>query len=61
MYTCSVEKSRKKCRAGGNYRFRADLSLATCCSTSVMMLPGPMAFTLMLYGARESAMHLHRI
>ena len=37
----------------------AALSLATACRTSVMMLPGPMAFTLMPCGAREMAMHLH--
>ena len=37
----------------------AALSAATACSTSVMMLPGPIALTLMLCRASASAMHLH--
>ena len=37
------------------------LLLATACRTSVIMLPGPMAFTLMLCGARETAMHLQSV
>ena len=36
----------------------AALSAATACSTSVMMLPGPIALTLMLCRASASAMHL---
>ncbi len=41
------------------YLFMAALSLATAASTSVMMLPGPIAFTLTLCGARARAIHLH--
>ena len=40
------------------YLFMAALSLATAASTSVMMLPGPMAFTLTLCGAKARAIHL---
>ena len=40
------------------YLFMAALSFATAASTSVMMLPGPMAFTLTLCGARARAIHL---
>ena len=36
----------------------AALSAATACRTSVMMLPGPIALTLMLCRASASAMHL---
>ena len=40
--------------------FMATLSPTTLVSTSVMMLPGPTAFTLILCGASASAMHLQR-
>lgn len=40
------------------YLFMAALSFATAARTSVMMLPGPMAFTLTLCGAKARAMHL---
>ena len=39
----------------------AALSPTTLERTSVMMLPGPMAFTRMPYGASARAMHLHNL
>ena len=45
-------------KAIGDHLFMADLSLATAARTSVMMLPGPIPFTLILWAARESAIHL---
>ena len=39
--------------------FMAALSLATAANTSVIMLPGPIAFTRTLCGANASAIHLH--
>lgn len=38
--------------------FMLDLSLATAASTSVLMLPGPTAFTRMLCGASARDSHL---
>lgn len=45
-------------KAAVAYLFMAALSFATAASTSVMMLPGPMAFTLTLCGAKARAIHL---
>lgn len=39
----------------------AALSATTCLSTSVMMEPGPTAFTRMLWGARDRAMERVRL
>ena len=44
--------------ARGADLFMATLSPTTLVSTSVMMLPGPTAFTLILCGASARAMHL---
>lgn len=43
----ATAEQRQSCNKGARrvYLFMAALSLATAASTSVMMLPGPMAFT----------------
>ena len=55
----SGTQTRLACGRGAR-RFMAARSLATAARTGVMMDPGPMAFTRMLCGASESAMHLPR-